>query len=76
MTIDETNLLHEKAKTKKDGVYQFRGNFYAVKDNKFIAFINPFGECLQRMGAFNISIGQIKEKYDRKKKLAEWLRSQ
>ena len=75
MTIDETNLLHEKAKTRKNGVYSFRGNLYVVKDNKFIAFANYFGECYQRMGAFNVQIGKV-ERYDRKKKLMDWLRSQ
>ena len=36
MTIDETNLLVEKAKLRKDGIYSFRGNLWVVKDNKFI----------------------------------------
>lgn len=75
MTIDETNLLQEKAKTRKDGVYSFRGNLYVVKDSKFIAFANYFGECYQRMGAFNVQIGKV-ERYDRKQKLMDWLRSQ
>lgn len=75
MTIEETNILHEKAKTRKDGVYSFRGNLWVVKDSKFIAFANPFGECYQRFGAFNMQIGKV-ERYDRKQKLTEWLRSQ
>ena len=37
MRIDETNLLHEKAKIRKDGVYSFRGNMWVVKDKKFVA---------------------------------------
>lgn len=40
MTIDETNLLHQKARSKKDGVYSFLGNLWAVKSNKFLAFCN------------------------------------
>lgn len=78
MTIDETNLLHEKAKSKKDGVYSFRGNLWAVKSNKFLAFCNNRGEVLQRFGSFNTQIGDFSGLYlsDRKKKLAEWLRSQ
>ena len=74
MTIDETNLLHEKAKTRKDGIYSFRGNLYVVKDKSFIAFANYCGECYQRMGAFNVQIGKV-EPYDRKQKLTEWLRN-
>jgi len=49
MTIDETNLLHERAMTKNDGVYSYKGNLYVVKDNKFIAFADYHGNCHQRM---------------------------
>jgi len=52
MKIDEVNILKEKAKTRKNGVYSFRGNLWVVKDNKFIAFANPFGECYQIMSSF------------------------
>jgi len=75
MTIDETNLLHDKAQKRADGVYSFRGHYWVVKDNKFIAFSNYCGECFQRMGSFNIQIGKV-ERYDIKKKLIEWLRNQ
>jgi len=75
MTIDETNLLHEKAKTRKDGVYSFRGNLYVVKNKRFIAFADYFGRCYQRIGVFNVEIGKV-ESYDRRKKLLEWLRAQ
>lgn len=75
MTVKETNLLHEKAKHRKDGVYSFRGNLWAVKNGGFVAFANYFGECYQRMGAFNVQIGKV-ERYDRKKKLTEWLKDQ
>ena len=78
MTVYETNLLQEKAKSKKDGVYSFRGNLWAVNSNKFLAFCNNRGEVLQRFGSFNTPIGDFSNLYlsDRKKKLAEWLQSQ
>ena len=78
MTVDEINLLHEKAKTKKDGVYSFRGNLWAVKSNKFLAYCKCSGEVLQRFGFFDTQIGDFSNLYvsDRKKKLTEWLRSQ
>ena len=75
MTIDETNLLNKKAETRKDAVYSFKGNYWVVKDNKFVAFADYFGNCYQRFGSFNASIGKV-ESYDRKQKLTEWLRSQ
>jgi hypothetical protein len=68
MTIEELNLLHEKAKTRKNGIYSFRGNLYVVKNNNFIAFADYFGECYQRMGSFNVKIGKV-EPYNRKKEL-------
>lgn len=75
MTIDETNLLHERAKTKKDGVYSFSPYLYVVKDNNFIAFSDYNGNCHQRMGSFNVSIGKV-ERYDRKRELLKWLKKQ
>jgi len=75
MTIEETNILTDKAKGRKDGVYSFRGNLWVVKDERFVAFSDYFGDCYQRMGAFNVSIGRC-SRYDRKQKLTEWLRSQ
>ncbi len=78
MTVDETKLLHEKAKTKKDGVYSFSGNLWVVKENKFLAYCKYNGEVLQRFGFFDTQIGDLKDLYisDRRKKLLEWMRSQ
>lgn len=78
MTVTETNLLNEKAKSKKDGVYSFRGNLWVVKSNRFIAFCDNRGQVLQRFGSFNSQIGDFSsvERRDWKKKLIEWLRSQ
>ena len=75
MTIDDTNILIEKAKTRKDGVYSFKGYLWVVKNNKFVAFADYYGNCYQRFGAFNASIGKV-DHYDRKQKLIEWLRAQ
>lgn len=73
MKISEANILIEKAKVRKDGVYSYKGNLWAVKNNVFVAFINPFGEVYQRNGSFLIMLGVVKEKYERRKKLTEWL---
>jgi len=75
MTIDETNLLQDKAMTRKDGVYSFKSYLWVVKNNKFVAFSDYYGNCYQRAGAFNVSIGKV-DRYDIKKKLKEWLQSQ
>ena len=75
MTIDEVNILNNKALKRKDGVYSFRGNVWAVKNNKFIAFANQFGEVYLNLGSFNTQIGKVDILY-RKEKLKEWLYSQ
>lgn len=74
MTIEETNLLHDKAIGRKDGIYFFKGNLWVVKNEKFVAFADYFGNCYQRFGSFNALIGKV-EICDRKQKLTEWLRS-
>lgn len=78
MNIDEINLLNKKSESRKDGVYSFRGNLWAVKNSKFVAFVNTRGQVLQRFGAFNTQIGDLSsiERYYWKNKLIEWLRSQ
>jgi hypothetical protein len=75
MTIDEINLLHKKAETKKDGVYSFRGNLWCVKNGKFLAYINREGKLLQRFGSFNAEIKDMSyiNKWHWKYKLKEWL---
>lgn len=75
MKIDELNLLHDKAKERKDGVYSFKGNLWVVKDNRFIAYSDYYGNCYQRCGNFDAVIGKV-DHYDRKKKLLEWLKEQ
>ena len=75
MTIDETNLLYQKAKTRKDGVYSFHDYMYVVKNSSFIAFADYSGNCYMRHGLFNGYIGKVNH-YDRKQRLTEWLKSQ
>lgn len=55
-TIDNINLIHDKAKTKKDGVYSFRGLLYRVKNGRFTHF-SHYHEIFERTGNFNVSLG-------------------
>lgn len=77
MTVEETNLLHKKATTKKDGVYSFKGNLWAVSNGKFMAFINPKGEVLLRLGSFNTKIGDLSSigRWEWRRKLNEWVKN-
>lgn len=75
MKISECNILIEKAKSRKDGVYSYKGYLYVVKKHAFVAFSDPFGVCYQRMGSFNVRIGKV-DRHDRRKNLADWLKQQ
>jgi len=75
LTVAEINILAQKANDRKDGIYSFRGHVWVVKNRRFIAYANKIGECYQRMGAFNLSIGKV-ERHERVDKLKEWLKSQ
>ena len=70
MTINEHNILINKAKDRKDGIYQYRGNYYVVKNNNFIAYANYFGEIFQIQCSFHVSLGKV-DSYLRKEKLKE-----
>jgi len=72
MKIEDHNKLTNRAKSKKDGVYLYKGYVYVVKDNNFIAFADYVGNVYVKYGIFNIPIGKC-EKYNRRKKLNEYL---
>lgn len=72
MKIDEVNILHEKAKDRKDGIYSYRGNLWVVKNNRFVAYADHFGKCFQIMGMFTVCIGEV-DRYKRKELLIKWL---
>lgn len=55
-TMENLDLLHDKAKLKKDGVYSFRCILYRVKNGRFTHF-SYRNEILERCGNFNVSIG-------------------
>jgi hypothetical protein len=74
MKIDDINILQEKAKTRKDGVYTHKDIIYIVKGSKFIAYADNFGECFLRMGIFNVPIGKV-VRYDRKRMLTDYLKN-
>ena len=72
-TIENINLLHDKAKTKRDGVYLFRGLAYRVKDKRFTHYAYN-GEILERAGSFNVELGQYSGSSDDAKKALKRLR--
>lgn len=74
MQISIAEILHNKAKEKKDGIYDHKPFTYVVKGNKFIAFANRFsGECYRHFGSFNVKICKV-ERYEIRNKLKELLK--
>ena len=65
LTIDNRNLIVEKAKSKKDGDYQIRGIHYRVVSGKVTIFACN-GEYLMNCGAFTVFLGNYKYQYDGK----------
>jgi len=55
-TIENINHLHEVAKTKRDGVFAFRGLDYLVKKGRFTHYAYN-GLILERAGGFDVEIG-------------------
>lgn len=64
-TIENINLIHDKAKAKKDGVYTFRGLVYRVKSGRFTHYV--YGQdVIERFGNFDVTIGSINRNNARK----------
>lgn len=70
MKIEIHNTLHEKAKTRKDGIYSYKYFLYVVKNCSFIAYADYWGDISSVHGAFHYHVGKV-EKWDRKSKLKE-----
>jgi len=68
MKIEDHNKIIEKAKTRKDGIYVFKGYDYVVKNNNFVGYSDHFGNIFQIQYSFHVTIGKI-ESYNRKLEL-------
>ena len=69
-TIENFVLIVEKAKTKNNGVYTFRGVTYLVKNNRVTHYASG-GKILERYGYFDTQIGT----YDRDSDAVKFLKS-
>ena len=56
LTIENQNLITEKAKSKKSGCYQFRGVAYIVRAG-LVTHVASGGEVFERAGNFNVRVG-------------------
>ena len=66
LNIENQNLIITKSKTKKDGIYTFRGVIYRVYTNTAILFAYN-GEILQNYGGFNCVVGRYDTKDEARK---------
>ena len=55
--LETQNSIIEKAKTKKDGCYRFRGVAYRVRGGR-VTHVGSCGEIYQCHGAFNVPVGK------------------
>lgn len=69
MKITDHNILVDKAKVKKDGIYSYKGYTVVVKNKNFIAYCDRYGSCFRVNGSFHTSVGQV-EPYPYKIKAA------
>lgn len=64
LNIENQELINEKAKTKKDGVYTLRGIKYVVKDKR-ASYFAVNGEIIQPYGHFNSVIRTCKREEEK-----------
>lgn len=65
LTIENNNLILEKAKTKKDGIFTFRGVAYRVRGGNVTHFACD-GRILERAYGFNVVVGGYEYGMDKK----------
>ena len=58
LTIENQNLITQKAKDKKDGCYQFRGVAYRVRKGR-VTHLAHAGNVVQPFGHFNVQLGKL-----------------
>lgn len=63
LTIENQELIYQRAATKVNGIYSFRGVFYAVKDKK-VLYLASNGEIIQPYGNFNVLLGTYGDKHE------------
>lgn len=56
LTIENQKLISSKAKSKNNGVYQFRGVVYRVLDGD-VTHYAACGDIMERAHGFNVIVG-------------------
>lgn len=72
--VDVYNLMVEKAKTKKDGVYSLKGNYYLVVDKHLAGYSDYFGNVCEMAYGFSVSKGKAKDRWEARDVLKGYLK--
>jgi hypothetical protein len=64
MNIDEHNEIIKRSKTKKDGIYTYKKNFYLVYKNQLAAYCDYMGNVYEYLYGFNVSKGKLKDRFE------------
>lgn len=72
MRADIINKMISLSKTKKDGVYTMKGNYYAVKDGR-LCLVSDFNTIFTYFLGFLVKIWEGSQ-YDVRKKLVKFYR--
>lgn len=68
LNIENLEAIRDKAKTKENGVYKFRGIHYRVRKNAVTHYACN-GEVLENYGNFHVCIGTYNTREDALKML-------
>ncbi len=63
LTVENHNIILDKAKTKKDGCYKFRGVAYRTRSGKVTHFASN-GQILEYCMGFNVIVGECSDLID------------
>lgn len=76
MKIEDYNAIRERAKTKKNGIYSYKGQQYTyiVVDNQLAGYCDYFGNLYELSYGFNISKGKAKDRFEAKEILKGYLK--
>ena len=59
MEIEVHNALVDRAKTKNDGIYSYKGYTVVIKNKNFVAYSDRRGNLFRVSGYFGTPIGKI-----------------
>lgn len=74
MDIVTYDIIREKAKTRKNGIYSHKSFSYIVIDNHLAGYCDYFGNIYELTSGFNVSKGKAKDRFEAKNILKGYLK--